>query len=190
MQRSTYFLAFLTVAVFLLSAASVVKADVVDPKIGLGPTGSSGFFSQSDCFPSEGPSGCSFTTDGNGMTTIDITNDSEAFFVQDTVTMRSDFSSLGPLTCPTDPETAPGWTGATSPDGQSCVFTGGFISPGHPYGLTFSLFAPNTTYLFDLRDVTSPTPPVPEPGTIILLGTGLASVAAGRKKLNGAKPVV
>src|ERR1700687_4318888 len=105
MKRLSYFLGFLTVALFLLSVGSVTKADVVDPKIALGPTGSSGTFSQSDCFPFEGPSGCSFTTDANGMTTIDIGNDSEAFIVQDTVTMRTDFSSLGPLTCPTDPET-------------------------------------------------------------------------------------
>ena len=40
MKRLSCFLGFLTVVLLLLPAASVVKADVVDPKISLGPTGS------------------------------------------------------------------------------------------------------------------------------------------------------
>jgi hypothetical protein len=39
-------------------------------------------------------------------------------------------------------------------------------------------------------DLAWTTAPVPEPGTLILLGTGLAAVAASRKRLKGAKPVV
>jgi hypothetical protein len=175
MRKLSY--VFVLGALLVLSGGAA-KADAVDPKIALGPTGSSGSFNQSNCFPFEGPSGCSFTTDANGMTTIDITNDSEAFIIQDTVILRTAFS--GPLSCPANPDTAPNWSG--TPAGTSCVFTGGFISPGFVYGLTFSLFTPNTTYEFDLTDITSPTPPVPEPGTIILLGTGLAA-AAGRKRL-------
>jgi len=177
MKRLSYILAFLTVVLLLLSIGSVAKADVIDPKIGLGPTGSSGSFNQSACFPFEGPSGCFFVTDANGMTTIDITNDSGAYIVQDTVTLRTAFS--GPLSC--EANSAPNWSG--TPSGTSCIFTGGFISPGFVYGLTFSLFTPNTKYLFDLTDLTSPTAPVPEPGTIFLLGTGLMAVAAGRKRL-------
>lgn len=199
MKRSRYFLGLLTVALFLLPAAGVVKADLADPKIALGPTGSSGTFTQTQCFPADGGvSACSFTTDANGMTTIDIINntgnsgdfeDSEesgTFIIKDIVNIEAPLGSLGSFTCPT--EGAPGWSGTAS--GNSCIFTGGFISPGVKYGLTFSLFAPNTKFFFDLRDVTSSTPPVPEPGTMILLGTGLASVAAGRKRLKRAKHVV
>ncbi len=166
-------------------SSTVALADGIDPKIVLGPTGSQNTFTQSQCHAGTDSqvSGCQFITTGpDNAVTIDIINNLESFIVQDTVTLRTAFS--GPLSCAAA-ETAPGWVGTTSTDGQSCIFTGGFISPGFTYGLTFSLFTAGT-YLFDLSEVTSPTAPtVPEPGTIILLGIGLAAVAAGRKKLKG-----
>jgi len=172
--------------IFLGLSSTVALADGIDPKIVLGPTGSQSTFSQTQCHAGTDSqvSGCQFITTGpTDSVTIDIFNNLESFIVQDTVTLRTAFSGL--LSCAGNTETAPGWVGTTSTDGQSCIFTGGFISPGFTYGLTFSLFDAGT-YLFDLSEVTSPTAPsVPEPGTIILLGTGLAAVAAGRKRLKG-----
>jgi hypothetical protein len=171
-----------------LSSSAALATGIPDPKILLGPTGTNFSYSQSACQASEFPT-CFFTTDGTGMAVIDITNDLEAFIVQDTVTVyNSDDTLVAGLTCAVNTETAPGWTAANA-TANPCVFNGGFISPGFKYGLTASLFANNTTYLFDLREVTAAT--IPEPGTIILLGTGLAAVAAGRKKgLKGAKHLV
>src|SRR3984893_3319371 len=40
LKRLCYFLSFLAVALFILPAGNIVRADVVDPKISLGPTGS------------------------------------------------------------------------------------------------------------------------------------------------------
>jgi PEP-CTERM motif-containing protein len=183
MKRLSYILGFLMVAPLLLFVGSVTKADGIDPKIGLGPTGSQHTFNQDFCHQGSDSqaSGCSFTSTGpTDIVTIDIINNLGAFIVGDTVTMRDTFT--GPLLCPANAETAPNWVGATSTDGQSCIFTGGFISPGFKYGLTFSLFAAGT-YRFDISETTS----APEPGTIILLGAGLvAALAAGRKRLKGA----
>jgi len=187
MRRFSHILSSLTVALFLLLTGSVAAADTAaDPKIGLSPTGSTATCTQTVGQPSISP--CSFTTDANGHAVDDITNDTGLFLIQDTVTMLG--AAIANLNCSVGPD-APNWTtsdGTTGPTpavGNACAFFGGFISPGHLYGLNFDGFAANTTYLFDLTDVR--VADLPEPGTMILLGVGLAAVAASRKRLKGAR---
>jgi len=198
MKRLIYFLAFLTVALFLLSAASVTKADGLDPKVGLGPTGSepcSGVddtaCTQSNCFVSDGV--CTLQLDSTGSGTADILNDTGFNIMSDTINIDSAF--LPPLTCVQD-----------NPFGFNDVFGGGdsptctyafnpeFDPPGigaGSYGIIFTDFTdangtPLTSLTFDL--VSSPGAPLtPEPGTLLLLGTGCATLVASRKKLKVAK---
>jgi hypothetical protein len=172
---------YLILIILGVSSTAALGNSIPDPHIKLGPTGSQHTFNQSDCLaPSEGFSSCSFTTDAAGdPVTIDIVNDLGKSIVKDIVTIE--FPSIGPLTCDADLETAPNWSGTAS--GNSCIFKGGFISAGFKYGLTYSLFQPSTTFFFDLEAT------VPEPGTIILLGTGLVALMVRRKALKRAQPV-
>jgi len=194
MRRLTYFLGFLVVALFLLSAASVTKADGLDPKVGLGPTGSepcSGVddtaCTQSNCFVGDGF--CTLQLDSTGSGTADILNDTGFVIISDTINIDSAF--LPPLTCVQDNPF--GFTnvfgGGTSP---TCTYT--TDPPGigaGSYGIHFSDFTdanniPLGSLMFDL--VSSPGAPLtPEPGTLLLLGTGCATLVAGRKKLKSAK---
>lgn len=186
MKRVGYLLSLLTVAVILLAWGIPAKADPIDPKIVLGPTGSTIFPNQTDCIPNEVSTGCSLGLDANGNGTADVTNNLGAFIIQDTVTIVSSFT--GVLTCQADPTTAPNWTGTAS--GNSCIFTGGFISPGNTYGLNFLGFTANSTLTFALTALTSTTPPtVPEPSTIGLLGIAFVAMAglALRKRLGAAQ---
>jgi len=189
----------LILALAVLVFSGVALADTFDPKIVLGPTGSTIYPNQTDCAPSNIGS-CFLPVDSTGFGIADITNNVGATIISDTVTIPflaffNRDSTPPVLSCATDSETAPGWTGTAV--GNSCVFTGGTIASGVQYGLTFLGFCPTpacstdpnspTTVQFDLAWTTAP---VPEPGTLILLGTGLAAVAASRKRLKGAKPVV
>ena len=180
MKRLSHLFSFLSITLLLLSTGTAAKANSTDPQILLGPTGSTIQANQTDCFPSQIGS-CFLPLDGNGNGVADITNNLGAFIIEDTVSIISAFTP--PLTCAVNSETAPNWTGTLA--GNSCVFTGGFISPGFTYGLSFFGFTPNTTLVFELSDLTSSTNPLPEPGTMALLGTGLGLILLSRKKISG-----
>jgi PEP-CTERM motif len=183
MKRSSYLFGFLFIALFLLSTGTAAKADSTDPQILLGPTGSNpcsaGDFSctQTNCSPQF--FACTLTLT-NGSGTADILNDTGQFIIQDVVKVLSGFT--GGLSCAVGDD-APGWSTPTpSPTGNSCTFVGGFISPGFTYGLTFGSFTGNAVS-FETIGTTVPT--VPEPGTMTLLGTGLALILLSRTKVNG-----
>ncbi len=179
MRLSSYISRFLAVALVLVCTESAAKANGVDPQILLGPTGSTISVNQTDCVPNNIGS-CFLTVDANGNGIADVTNNLGAFIIQDTVTLISTF--IPPLTCAVG-ENAPGWSPATPlAAANSCVFNGGFISPGFTYGLSFLGFAPNSTVEFDLFAQTASM--VPEPGTMVLLGMGLVALAMSRKRLN------
>jgi hypothetical protein len=182
-----------------LVSGGVALADTFDPRIVLGPTGSTLHATQTECAPSTIGS-CFLQVDSTGFGIADITNNVGATIVSDTVTIPflSFFnrdSTPAVLSCDTT-ESAPGWSATVV--GNSCVFTGGTIASGVIYGLNFSGFCPApscstdpnnpTTVQFDLAWTTARS--VPEPGTLILLGTGLTFVAAGRKKISKAPALV
>jgi hypothetical protein len=175
-------------------SSTAALADPIDPKIVLGPTGSTIFPNQTDCAPSNTGS-CFLPVDSTGFGIADVLNNLGGTIVSDTVTIPflASFNrdSTPPvLSCATNPETAPGWTGTAV--GNSCVFTGGTIANNVRYGLNFFGFCPAPACSTDAQhptivqfDLTAVAVPAPEPGTITLLGIGLAAVAAGRKRLKG-----
>ena len=200
MRRLSYFLGFLTVALFLLSAASVTKASGLDPKIALGPTGSNPCLgssdqpcTQSNCFVTD--AFCTVQLDSTGSGIADILNDTGFNIISDTINLDTTF--LSPLFC--DPVNPFGFDNVSGGgDIPSCTYAFHSDPPGigaGSYGINFGTFTdlngvPLRSITFDLRWIngTSPTA-TPEPGTILLLGTGWAAFVAGRKKLKGAERV-
>jgi hypothetical protein len=197
MRRLSYFLGFLTVALFLLTAASVTRADGLDPKVGLGPTGSNPCSgpdnqacTQNNCFDEL----CTLQLDSTGSGIADILNDTGFMIISDTINIGSAF--LPPLTC--DPKNSFGFNDVFGGgDSPTCTYA---FNPdlGDPpgigagsYGIIFTDFTdangtPLRSLIFDL--VSSPGDPItPEPGTLLLLGTGCTTLVASRKKLKGAK---
>ena len=199
MKRSTYFLAFLTVALLFLSTGSVVKADVIDPKIGLGGGGSCGDTQSEESLNQ------SFTL-GSGQLgcIVDFNNATGSTLFSLTITINTAFS--GDLSCIID-LSQPG-NGGTSPFSfaqktapNACTFSGGPITPdaveaGSTYGVQFGygpdeLFqtcdSNNNCTLLNSLDVGF-AGATPEPGCMVLIGTGLAAMVARRKKLWGGRP--
>jgi hypothetical protein len=184
MKRSSYLFGFLSIALLLLSTGTAAKADSTDPQILLGPTGSNpcsagdSSCTQTNCSPQVLACTLALT---NGSGTADILNDTGQFIIQDVVSVLSGFT--GVLTCAVG-DNAPGWSTPTPvATGNSCTFVGGFISPGFPYGLTFGGFTGLNAISFETLGTTVPT--VPEPGTMTLLGTGLALILLSRTKVDG-----
>jgi hypothetical protein len=175
-----------------VSSSAALANTIPDPKVGFGPVGSNfGPYTQTECLLGDSPPNpaCFFTiATTSDVAIIDITNDTGKFIVQDTVSIfnSTDNSLTANVTCFVVEGTT-GWTALNNTN--PCVFKGGFVRPdGGHYGLTAELFNPGT-YLIGLNDVLSAT--IPEPGTIILLGTGLAALAAGgKKRLKDAKHAV
>ncbi len=197
MRRFSHIPSFLAVALLLLCCGSATRAGSIpiDPDMGLEGTGSN------PCSGSEGGActqntcmiGCTVQLT-NGSGTADIFNDSGFNVVFNMVTVF--FSFAPPLNC-FDSET---FGMAASGGGQTNSFctwsvdssTGG-IPGGVSYGIIFTNFFALDTALssgattpLSFKLTSHPgTVATPEPPSFVLLGTGLAALAAGRKVLKG-----
>lgn len=179
MKWSSYVLGFLAVALLLLSAGSLVKADgLLDPKVGLGPSGSCSENSQT-----------SFTQSFPGLET-DCVNDFTNNIPQDDggVTLFQLVVTIagGPfdLTCETL-EGAPLLGPAFQSSPNSCTFQEtqfDAITPGSTYGLTFDPAFGSTVDITLSQQVITP-----EPATLLLFGTGIMAYVANKKRPKVAK---
>src|SRR5260370_39591106 len=115
MRRSSHIVSFLAVALCLFLAGSVAKANGVDPSIGLGPTGSNGSFTQTQCLFFDAI--CTLSLDSTGSGIADISNNTGFNIVSDTVNVDSQFDV--PLVCdqnnPFGSNTVTGGTGTATP---------------------------------------------------------------------------
>jgi len=203
MKKLSYAFAF--VALIMLSASSTSAQTVpADPKIGIGGCCSSGPFNQTDCAASttDVPAPCSVAL-VNGTGSVEIINNTGFNIVSDTFGVASPFdqSANDPLTC--DPVNIFGLSNVSGggASNTSCTFAlpvqfdpPGITTPSYEAtftGFTIGGLPINGPLLFDIPNwQTGNSPVVPEPATMLLLGTGLLTVAASRKKLKGAKHVV
>jgi hypothetical protein len=205
MRRFSNILSFLAVALLLLCAASVTKASGADPLVGLGGGGSCGSFSEE-----------SLTQTFNNVLTgcvNDFTNATGLTLNSLTATITSSF--FGSVSCfidtsqPGNPPGNPPPFGTGTPTAtNACDFTGQFspilsalslddVLPGGVSGLQFGYpgleFFPCdpatggacATPLSVVNVKLSAT--TPEPGTMLLLGTGLVTLVTSRKRLKSAK---
>jgi len=223
MRRLSHILSFLTVALFLLSAGSVAKANT-DPRTGTGGGGSTcGSFSfgqASQTYIGLPTTGSDFV-DTNGNCVIDFTNDTGVDITSLTVTILTPFfgegavgsgMTDGSLSC----AVYAGQFGFGSPspfnhavktDNNACTFNDvvviGSWQPTKTLGLQLGVDPTHLGFFqapcddstgatcADLAslDVRFDAPAVaPEPGTMVLLGTGLVALV-GRKKLKERKGV-
>jgi hypothetical protein len=181
MRRFSHILSFLAVALLLLCAGSVTKADGTDPVVGLGGGGT--------CAGTTTFSENSLTQAFSGLQTGCI-NDFQNNINDGTVTLdtlvvnvMSPFS--GQITCAL---LAGAPLNSATPNGSSptsCTFFDATtilsIRPGQIYGLTFD------THFGAKVDIVLAQSVIPEPATLLLFGTGIAALAANRKRLSAAK---
>ncbi|HLZ91499.1 MAG TPA: PEP-CTERM sorting domain-containing protein [Candidatus Acidoferrum sp.] len=176
---------FLAVALLFLSAGSIAKADGIDPQIGLGGSGSCEAFAQTSLTQS-------FTVLTGCI--VDFTNlitsgDASVTLHTLVVNVMSPFS--GGLSCVNLAGSPLSGTPVVSSP-TSCTFSDpptelASITPGLTYGLTFD---PNFGSTVDIVLAQTVVAPVPEPGTILLFGTGVAALIANRKRRKAVKHLV
>ncbi len=184
MRRSSHILSFLAVALFLLCVGSITKANAVDPQVGLGGSGT--------CPGTTTFSENSFTQAFTGLRTGCINdfqnNINDGTVTLDTLVVNITSAFSGQITCAL---LAGAPLNSTTPNGSSptsCTFFDATllfsIAPGQIYGLTFDTnFGPTV-------DIVLAQTVIPEPATLLLLGTGLAALAANRKRLKAAQHLV
>ena len=192
MKQLSYVLVIVAVALVLLSTGSTTKANGLDPQIGLGPTGSNPCVAgvdmpctQNNCFV--GDAFCTVQLDSTGSAVADIFNDTGFNLISATINVDSGFDP--PLSCLT---ANPFGFNNVATGATSCTYSFMFdplgIPGGSTYGIIFNDFTlagtPLSFLTFDLAAIKGTTP-VPEPASLLLLGSGVAVLAAARKR--GAK---
>lgn len=179
MKKLTYALVFMALA--MLSARSTRSQTLPnDPRIGGGGTGSCMTIQQnSSSLDVTVPTGCvvDFVNDlGTTLTFVTVTLDPTEF--------------TGSLSCIIDFSRDDGFSPfstATLSSPNSCTFSGGATEDAVPPhgGLGVQFGYPDAPFSSSTLDVKVST--VPEPGSLALIGTGLAAFVARRRKL-GSKP--
>lgn len=190
MKKLSYGFVF---AMLIMLSTSSTRADVADPRIGAGGTGScaggavdllsptqSFTIPVADLYPPTGPCIVDFTNETGGTLTFVTVDLSTAF--------------AGSLTCGLDagtPFTSFLQPPATPPN--TCTFLGASIPDEGAFGLTFGtsfhpFCAPGSTVTngvcsIPLTSLDGTLHATPEPASIALVGTGLAALVARRKKL-------
>jgi hypothetical protein len=195
MRRLSHIPSFLAFALVLLCCGSVTRANSIpiDPDMGLEGTGSNpcSGFEGAPCTQNNCMIGCIVQLDATGSGIADIFNDSGFNIVRNTINVFNSFDH--PLNCRlADPSFGYG-TPTGGGDGNSCTWstieslTRG-IQGGATYGIHFFNFTLNNIPLSSLSFNIVSQPgivPTPEPPSFVLLGTGLAVLAAGRRVLTG-----
>lgn len=215
MKRFSHILSFVTVALFLLFTGSIAKANTVDPRVDMGgggttcPESNVTLTGLSQSF--EGiQTGCVFdiTSMVGTLTSLTVTI-SDAFAGQGTVgNLTCGFGTVSDGFGPTSPFSVGAASNAGA--GNACTFSG----PPMPAPLPIETFALLTTggsgtplYGMDLGAEGDPfvnpttglpyaflnitlSATVPEPGTLLLLGTGLVALIPKKKWFKAAKHLV